>query len=159
MTRTTSSINNIKVRPLDSLRTLSWFVSYRRLSAQFQFSLSVVTLVYLVSQWLVPTKILYILYSCFVFVLFFITLHLWHLLSVTKVHCLEGFCNPPAPPSSQVVQKFMSAPQNSANCIATAFVSWQSGGHSCLILSSLSQNITYAHTFSHLLPVSNRYLH
>ncbi len=36
---------------LDSLRTLSWFVSYRRLSSQFQFSLSAVTLEYL-SQWL-----------------------------------------------------------------------------------------------------------
>jgi hypothetical protein len=35
---------------LDSLRTLSWFVSYRRLSSQFQFSLSLVTLEYL-SQW------------------------------------------------------------------------------------------------------------
>ncbi len=35
---------------LDSLRTLSWFVSYRRLSSQFQFSLSAVTLGYL-SQW------------------------------------------------------------------------------------------------------------
>ncbi len=35
---------------LDSMRTLSWFVSYRRLSAQFQFSLSADTLVYL-SQW------------------------------------------------------------------------------------------------------------
>ncbi len=35
---------------LDSLRTLSWFVSYRRLLPQFQFSLSAVTLVYL-SQW------------------------------------------------------------------------------------------------------------
>jgi hypothetical protein len=32
---------------LDSLRTLSWFVSYRRLSSQFQFSLSAVTLEYL----------------------------------------------------------------------------------------------------------------
>jgi hypothetical protein len=32
---------------LDSMRTLSYFVSYRRLSAQFQFSLSAVTLVYL----------------------------------------------------------------------------------------------------------------
>ncbi len=29
---------------LDSLRTLSWLVSYRRLSPQFQFSLSAVTL-------------------------------------------------------------------------------------------------------------------
>ncbi len=35
---------------LDSLRTLSWYVSYRRLSSQFQFSLSLVTLEYL-SQW------------------------------------------------------------------------------------------------------------
>jgi hypothetical protein len=35
---------------LDSMHTLSWFVSYRRLSAQFQFPLSPVTLVYL-SQW------------------------------------------------------------------------------------------------------------
>jgi hypothetical protein len=35
---------------LDSLRTLSRFVSYRRLSSQFQFSLSLVTLEYL-SQW------------------------------------------------------------------------------------------------------------
>ncbi len=32
---------------LDSLCTLSWFVSYRRLSSQFQFSLSAVTLEYL----------------------------------------------------------------------------------------------------------------
>ncbi len=30
---------------LDSMRTLSRFVSYRRLSSQFQFSLSAVTLV------------------------------------------------------------------------------------------------------------------
>ncbi len=36
---------------LDSKRTLSWFVSFRRLSSQFQFSLSIVTLEYL-SQWL-----------------------------------------------------------------------------------------------------------
>jgi hypothetical protein len=35
---------------LDSMRTLSLFVSYRRLSAQFQFPLSAVTLEYL-SQW------------------------------------------------------------------------------------------------------------
>ncbi len=35
---------------LDSKRTFSWFVSYRRLSAQFQFSLSADTLGYL-SQW------------------------------------------------------------------------------------------------------------
>jgi hypothetical protein len=35
---------------LDSKRTLSRFVSYRRLSSQFQFSLSAVTLGYL-SQW------------------------------------------------------------------------------------------------------------
>jgi hypothetical protein len=35
---------------LDSKRTLSRFVSYRRLSSQLQFSLSVVTLGYL-SQW------------------------------------------------------------------------------------------------------------
>ncbi len=35
---------------LDSKRTLSWFVSYRRLSSQFQFSLSAVILGYL-SQW------------------------------------------------------------------------------------------------------------
>ncbi len=35
---------------LDSKRTLSLFVSYRRLSSQFQFSLSAVTLGYL-SQW------------------------------------------------------------------------------------------------------------
>ncbi len=35
---------------LDSKRTLSWFVSYRRLSSQFKFSLSAVTLGYL-SQW------------------------------------------------------------------------------------------------------------
>jgi hypothetical protein len=35
---------------LDSKRTLSWFASYRRLSAQFQFSLSADTLGYL-SQW------------------------------------------------------------------------------------------------------------
>ncbi len=35
---------------LDSKCTLSWFVSYRRLSAQFQFSLSADTLGYL-SQW------------------------------------------------------------------------------------------------------------
>ncbi len=35
---------------LDSKRTLSRFVSYRRLSSQFQFSLSAVTLEYL-SQW------------------------------------------------------------------------------------------------------------
>jgi hypothetical protein len=42
---------------LDSLRTLSWFVSYRRLSSQFQFSLSAVTLEYL-SQWCCPTNIL-----------------------------------------------------------------------------------------------------
>jgi hypothetical protein len=53
MTRTTSSIKNIKVRPLDSLRTLSWFVSYRCLSSQFQFSLSADTLEYL-SQWSAP---------------------------------------------------------------------------------------------------------
>ncbi len=32
---------------LDSKRTLSWFVSYQRLSSQFQFSLSAVTLGYL----------------------------------------------------------------------------------------------------------------
>jgi hypothetical protein len=38
---------------LDRLRTLSWFVSYRRLSSQFQFSLSLVTLEYL-SQWWPP---------------------------------------------------------------------------------------------------------
>ncbi len=37
---------------LDSLRTLSWFVSCRRLSSQFQFSLSAGTLEYL-SQWLI----------------------------------------------------------------------------------------------------------
>jgi hypothetical protein len=37
---------------LDSKRILSRFVSYRRLSSQFQFSLSAVTLVYL-SQWFV----------------------------------------------------------------------------------------------------------
>ncbi len=36
---------------LDSKRTLSWFVFNRRLSSQFQFSLSAVTLGYL-SQWL-----------------------------------------------------------------------------------------------------------
>ncbi len=36
---------------LDSLRTLSWFVSYRRLSSQFQFSLSAITLEYL-SRWI-----------------------------------------------------------------------------------------------------------
>jgi hypothetical protein len=35
---------------LDSKRTLSWFVSYWRLSSQFQFSLSAATLGYL-SQW------------------------------------------------------------------------------------------------------------
>ncbi len=35
---------------LDSMRTRSCFVSYRRLSAQFQFPLSAYTLVYL-SQW------------------------------------------------------------------------------------------------------------
>ncbi len=35
---------------LETLSTLSWFVSYRRLSSQFQFSLSLVTLEYL-SQW------------------------------------------------------------------------------------------------------------
>ncbi len=38
---------------LDSNRTLSWFVSYRHLSSQFQFSLSAVTLGYL-SQWSSP---------------------------------------------------------------------------------------------------------
>ena len=38
---------------LDSLCTLFWFVSYRRLSSQFQFSLSLVTLEYL-SQWEYP---------------------------------------------------------------------------------------------------------
>ncbi len=38
---------------LDSLRTLSWFVSYRRLSSQFQFSVSAVTLGYL-SRWCEP---------------------------------------------------------------------------------------------------------
>ncbi len=37
---------------LDSLCTLSWFVSYRRLSSQFQFSLSAGTLEYL-SHWLI----------------------------------------------------------------------------------------------------------
>jgi hypothetical protein len=42
---------------LDSLRTLSWFVSYRRLSSQFQFSLSAVTLEYL-SQWVQSTMTL-----------------------------------------------------------------------------------------------------
>jgi hypothetical protein len=36
---------------LDSMSTLSWFVSFWRLSSQLQFSLSAVTLVYL-SQWL-----------------------------------------------------------------------------------------------------------
>jgi hypothetical protein len=35
---------------LDSMRILSWFVSNRRLSSQFQFSLSAVTLLY-ISQW------------------------------------------------------------------------------------------------------------
>ncbi len=39
---------------LDSKRTLSWFVSYRRLSAQFQFSLSADTLGYL-SQWVISS--------------------------------------------------------------------------------------------------------
>ncbi len=53
---------------LDSKRTLSRFVSYRRLSFQFQFSLSAVTLGYL-SQWSVPYYLLYSMvlayeYSC-----------------------------------------------------------------------------------------------
>jgi hypothetical protein len=42
---------------LDSKRTLSWFVSYRRLSSQFQFSLSAITLGYL-SQWFQSTPFL-----------------------------------------------------------------------------------------------------
>jgi hypothetical protein len=42
---------------LDSKRTLSRFVSYRRLSSQFQFSLSAVTLGYL-SQWEGPPSFL-----------------------------------------------------------------------------------------------------
>ncbi len=46
---------------LDSLRTLSWFVSFIGLSSQFQFSLSAVTLEYL-SHWVwlcTKTTILY----------------------------------------------------------------------------------------------------
>jgi hypothetical protein len=43
------------------LRTLSWFVSYRRLSSQFQFSLSPVTLEYL-SQWRAHSLAWYPLY-------------------------------------------------------------------------------------------------
>ncbi len=49
---------------LDSKRTLSRFVSNRRLSSQFQFSLSAVTLGYL-SQWLASRRgiIVYIEYQ------------------------------------------------------------------------------------------------
>ncbi len=36
---------------LDSMRKLSWFVSYRRLSCQFQFSLSAVTRSIYVDGW------------------------------------------------------------------------------------------------------------
>jgi hypothetical protein len=42
---------------LDSLRTISWFISNWRLSSQFQFSLSAVTLGYL-SQWLGRTALM-----------------------------------------------------------------------------------------------------
>jgi hypothetical protein len=43
---------------LDSKRTLSLFVSYRRLPAKFQFSLSADTLGYL-SQWFCKTSLTY----------------------------------------------------------------------------------------------------
>jgi hypothetical protein len=42
-----SALMTLQNATLDSKRTLSRFVSYRRLSSQFQFSLSAVTLGYL----------------------------------------------------------------------------------------------------------------